>query len=315
MNPYLIYEITARCNSNCLYCYNVWKQKRSYPQEELSLPEIKKLFTKLLAESNFSGITLAGGEPLLHPDILAVAAFLSSKNIKVGLASNGTLPEETTIRQLIDAGVKYFEISLPGIREKTYQMLTGSAQLTKVRRAILKIKKYKAQLTVTTVITKLNLADFDEILELCIAFSVDNLALNRFVPGGTGLKHLADLSLSNEELTAILLRANEQSQKCNFPINITIPVESCVIEHSKYPYLNFGACVCGKIKWVIDPLGNLRICEQNPAIIGNLFQRSFNELRQSSVVKHFQNNNLKSNCHKCDQYKSCGGGCRFLRTS
>lgn len=312
MNPYLIYEITPRCNSNCLYCYNVWKQDQSYPQEELPLSKIKELFDRILTENSLAGVTLAGGEPLLHPDIVEVAAFLKAKKVRVGLATNGSLLDETMTRKLIDAGVDYFEISLPGLEEKTYQTLTQTDYFRAARQAILLAKKYQAKVTVAAIITKLNLADFAEIIGLCAAFSVDSLALNRFVPGGAGLEHLADLAVSAEELAAILLRINGQNRECHFPVNITIPVESCIIEHSKYPYLNFGSCACGRIKWVIDPAGNLRTCEQNPEIIGNLFKSEFKELAQSLIVEKFQRKDLKNDCRECARYQNCGGGCRFL---
>ncbi|MBI5554479.1 MAG: radical SAM protein [Elusimicrobia bacterium] len=314
MNPYFIYEITPRCNSNCLYCYNVWKQDQSYPQEELPLSKIKELFERILAENNLAGVTLAGGEPLLHPDIVKVAAFLKIKKVRVGLATNGSLLDESMTRKLIDAGIDYFEISLPGVEEQTYQALTRTDYFRESRQAILKAKKYKAKVTVATIITKLNLADFNEIIDLCLAFSVDSLALNRFVPGGAGLEHLADLAISAEELAAVLFRLNDQNREYCFPVNITIPVESCVIEHSKYPYLNFGTCACGQIKWVIDPSGNLRTCEQNPEIIGNLFKNEFKDLAQSLTVKEFQSNDLKADCRECARYQNCGGGCRFCRS-
>ncbi len=313
MNPYFIYEITSRCNSNCLYCYNVWKQDQSYLPEELPLSKIRELFERILAENSLAGVTLAGGEPLLHPDIVEVAAFLKSKKVRVGLATNGSLLDETMTRRMIDAGVDYFEISLPGVEEKTYRSLTRTDYFRAARQAILKAKKYKAKVTVAAIITKLNLADFDEMIELCAAFSVDSLALNRFVPGGAGLEHLADLSISAEELAAVLLRINDQNREYRFPVNITIPVESCVMEHSKYPYLNFGTCACGQIKWVIDPVGNLRTCEQNPEIIGNLCKSEFKELAQSLPVKEFQRKDLKTDCRECASYQNCGGGCRFCR--
>lgn len=314
MNPYLIYEITPRCNSNCLYCYNVWKQDQSYPQEEIPLAKIKELFERILAENSLADVTLAGGEPLLHPDIVEVAAFLKAKKVRVGLATNGSLLDETMTIRLIDAGVDYFEISLPGVEEKTYQALTRTYYFREARQAILKTKKHKAKVTVAAIITKLNLTDLNEIIDLCAAFSADSLALNRFVPGGTGLEHRADLAVSAEELAALLRRLNNRNRECHFPVNITIPVESCVIEHSKYPYLNFGTCACGQIKWVIDPTGNLRTCEQNPEIIGNLFKSEFKELAQSLPVKEFQRNNLKADCRECARYHNCGGGCRFLKS-
>ncbi len=310
--PYFVYEITSRCTNDCIYCYNVWKDNGNNSEEELSLLEIKKLFCKLSEEITPAGVTLTGGEPLLHPDILEVASFLAYKNIRVGIATNGILLDEEMTRKLTDSGVSYFEVSLDSIDQKKYSYLTHNHKLKNVKNAILNIKKHDAELTVSFTLTKLNLDDLEETIDYCFAFSADSIALNRFVPGGSGLKNLSQLQLKTEDLKRALSIADKKSKEYNLPINVTIPIESCIIDHKQYPHLNFGVCACAKNKWVIDFSGNLRTCEQNSEVLGSLFDNGFLELAQSKAVKLFRQNNFKNDCNKCEQFSHCGGGCRFL---
>ncbi len=312
-SSYFIYEITPRCNSNCLYCYNVWKEDKDYPQGELAFTQIKELFEKVLTEISPLGITLTGGEPLLHPDIFEVARYFQERNIKLGLATNGILLTDEVTKRLIENGVDYFEISLPGIAEKAYGSLCQSASVKEARKAILNIKKHRAQLNISFVITKLNLAEIEDVIDLSFAFSANSIALNRFVPGGEGLRNTNELEITAEELEGALFIADQKSKEYNLPINVTIPIEDCVIAHQRYLNLNFGSCICGKIKWVIDPLGNLRTCEQNSQILGSLFEKSFSELANLEEVSIFNHANFRAECGNCQQYSNCGGGCRFLR--
>ena len=187
-NPYLIFEVTQQCNCNCLYCYNVWKENEAYPKGELSLDAIKILFKKLLDEIKPNFITLSGGEPLLHPDIFNIVNFLHKLGNRVGIATNGTLLNKDKVSELIKGGVKYFEISLNSTNPKTYSQLSGNNHLERVRQAILFVKKFKIPLTVSFTITKLNYTDIADVIDLCFSFSVDSIALNRFVPGGAGIK-------------------------------------------------------------------------------------------------------------------------------
>lgn len=313
MNPYFIFEITPRCNNDCLYCYNVWKDGEKYPKGELPLSDIKKLFEKLLAEINPSGITLAGGEPMLRSDICEIAAFLKENKINAGIATNGTLLNENNTAQLIENGIKYFELSLPGANSKTYENLSQNGKMEKVRNAILLIKKHRIPLTVSFIITKINFGEIGEIIDLCFAFSADSLALNRFVPGGRGLQNRGKLEITEKELESVLKIADKKSAEYNFPINITIPVEPCIFNRKKYKRLNFGACVCGKYKWVIDPLGNLRTCEQNPEILGNLFENTFKKLSSKKEVGNFLAGYSMEKCEACSEFAFCGGSCRFLK--
>ncbi|MCK5306822.1 MAG: radical SAM protein [Candidatus Omnitrophica bacterium] len=313
IRPYFVYEITPRCTSACKYCYNVWKLPGDYPKGELSLSEIERLFDKVLSEITPNGITLAGGEPLLYPEILKVVSLLSNKGIKVAVATNGILLKRELVQSLAANGVNYFEISMNSIKRETYNYLSQNSRLDEVKNAILEVKKQRAKLSVSIIITKANLADIEKTIDLCFSFSVDVIALNRFVPGGNGLNYLPQLQIIKAELEKVLSMAEEKAKDYNMPINITIPVEPCIIEHKRYPHLNFGTCVCGREKWVIDPLGNLRTCEQNPEILGSLFDNTFYELSNLEAVNLFQRNNLKIDCDDCSQFRKCGGGCRFNR--
>ncbi|MCK5491039.1 MAG: radical SAM protein [Candidatus Pacebacteria bacterium] len=312
-NPYFIYEITPRCNSNCLYCYNIWKENSSYPHGELRIVQIKELFTKLFSEVIPKRITIAGGEPLMYSDLFEVISFLRSQNIMVSIATNGTLLSEGILKKLIASGVDYFEISLVSLNSKTYERLSRNNKLPQAKKAILNIKKYKARLAVSFVINKLNFENIEDVIDFCYASSVDVLALNRFALGGRGLKYKSLLQISNFELKTVLKIANQKSKEYNFPINITIPIENCLINHNEYPFLNFGGCECGRRKWVIDPLGNLRICEQNPHILGSLFKKSFYELSGLDKIHEFKKDNLRDSCNSCKLFDFCRGGCRYTR--
>ncbi|MCK5475816.1 MAG: radical SAM protein [Candidatus Pacebacteria bacterium] len=308
---YFIYEITPRCNNDCLYCYNVWKENSSYLCGELRAVQIKELFTKLFSEVVPKRITIAGGEPLMHTDLFEVISFLRSENIMVSIATNGTLLSEEAIRRLVTSGVDYFEISLVSLNPKTYQRLSQNSKLSQVKKAILSVKKYKVKLTVSFVANKLNLDDLEDVIDFCYVSSVDSLAINRFTEGGRGSKNRSLLAISDSELKEVLKLANYKSKEYNFPINITIPIENCLINHDEYPFLNFGACECGQRKWAIDPLGNLRICEQNPHILGNLLDKSFSQLSNLDDVYKFRKDNLTDDCENCKLFDSCRGGCRY----
>jgi len=300
VRPFFIYEITPRCDHDCIYCYNVWKESPDYPAGELSVPEIKKLFDKILAEITPSGITFAGGEPLLHEGIFEAASYLNAKGIRLGIATNGSLLDDTAVSSLVDRGVSYFEVSLPSAGEKG------------ARRAILSVKKRKAELNVSVVVTGRNRSEIGGIIDIAFAFSADSVSLNRFVPGGRGLSNLRDCSISDSELAEVLSAADRKAAEYGIPINVTVPVEHCMISHDDYPGLNFGTCTCGEDKWVIDPTGNLRTCEQNPEILGNLFRSGFLELAGSAGVVAFRKNRLREGCGTCVKKENCGGGCRIL---
>jgi len=310
---YFIFELTTSCNLNCTYCYNVWKQDQHIRQKHLEINGIKKITANLKNDVFIKGITLAGGEPLLHVSIFDIVSLFRKENIRINLATNGILLSEENILRLIDSGVGQFEISLPSLNKETYQALCEEDFSKIVRKAMLNIKKHNVLLAVTTVLTSKNYQQTYDIIELASVFGADYFVINRFVPGGQGLKNAKELNITADRMEFSLQLADQAAFNHKIPVTIAIPLEHCLFNTKKFKHLLFGSCVCGDYKWVVDPYGNLRCCEQNPVIIGNLLKDSFSFLIQSDIVKVFRDNHLKSECIACNDFQNCGGGCRFCR--
>ena len=63
-------------------------------------------------------------------------------------------------------------------------------------------------------------------------------------------------------------------------------------------------------KFIIDFLGNLRICEQHPLILGNLFEDDFFELIDKQQIRQFRNNILQIHPDGQD-FSKCNLGCKI----
>ena len=65
----VLVELTYRCNLDCFFCYNDLGLKG----EPLSRAQYYRLFDEL-RDLQVLHLTLSGGEPLAHPDFLALGA-------------------------------------------------------------------------------------------------------------------------------------------------------------------------------------------------------------------------------------------------
>lgn len=310
-SPLFVFEITPRCNLACAYCYNVWKTDGELYPRELSLDEIEKLADSIQAAHPVS-VTLTGGEPLLRDDLREIVSMFRKLGILVGIATNGMLLDLDTAESLKEAGVSWFEISVPSVSGEGYMDLTGTDGFEAVKRAMLAVASSGARLTVSHIITSRNSGDAGQVVDLAYAFSAGATALNRFVPGGAGLanRHLLP---TLKQLDSALKSAGDRSlMSPGMAVYAAIPVEDCLLHHSDYPGIKFGSCICGAGKWAISPLGELRVCEQSPHIIGSLLEKPFTELSRSLYVEEFRDSNRSSDCTSCSSRSVCGGGCRFL---
>jgi MoaA/NifB/PqqE/SkfB family radical SAM enzyme len=79
-------ELTYRCNWRCVFCYN----PRHSDLVGLTLAEWTEVLDDLRALGTLS-LTLTGGEPLTHPQFLAIASAASARRFAVRIFTNGTL--------------------------------------------------------------------------------------------------------------------------------------------------------------------------------------------------------------------------------
>lgn len=88
--------ITGRCNLNCRYCY-----ARPFTNRSMDKDRMLQLADELIDMEVFD-ITIAGGEPFLHPDIFELIDRLVSGKTNVGVLSNGACINDSMLSRLTD---------------------------------------------------------------------------------------------------------------------------------------------------------------------------------------------------------------------
>ena len=110
--PVVIWNLLRRCNLTCRHCYSV--STNTHFPGELSTEEIYRVQDDLKA-ARVPVLILSGGEPLLHPDIYAIARRAKSMGFYVALSSNGTLIDASNIAAIAECDFDYVGISLDGL--------------------------------------------------------------------------------------------------------------------------------------------------------------------------------------------------------
>nr|WP_123678045.1 radical SAM protein [Couchioplanes caeruleus] len=77
----VIWDITYACPLRCIHCYS---ESGRRPTRQLGAPDLLRVADALIAMRP-SDIAIAGGEPLVVPDLFAVAERFSRSGISVTL--------------------------------------------------------------------------------------------------------------------------------------------------------------------------------------------------------------------------------------
>ena len=118
-NPIGWVEVTDICNLKCLGCY---RQKISGHK---TLEQLKEEIVFLKRWRKVDNISIAGGEPLMHPQIMDLISFIKQQDIKPIMLTNALKLDKPTLAELKKAGLAGFTIHIdsnqgrPQWRDKT----------------------------------------------------------------------------------------------------------------------------------------------------------------------------------------------------
>ncbi len=117
-----------RCNLACTYCNEYDDYSKPVP-----LDVMKERIAKLAALGT-TIVTISGGEPILHPELDEIIAYIRSKGIITGMITNGYLLTADRIQRLNRAGLDHMQISIDNVMpddvsKKSLKVLDKKLQL------------------------------------------------------------------------------------------------------------------------------------------------------------------------------------------
>jgi MoaA/NifB/PqqE/SkfB family radical SAM enzyme len=185
--PLLIFYPTSRCNSRCVSC-DWW---RSSGEGDLSLEEVSAL-SHSLPGLGTRVVAFSGGEPLLRPDVFAVADLFVEQSLKLELLTSGVL----LARHAREVASRFARVtlSLDATTRDLYEKVRGIDALALVESGIVRLRERAPSIPITARATlhKLNFRELPRIvrrareLGLCgvsfLAADVSSTAFGRVGP-------------------------------------------------------------------------------------------------------------------------------------
>jgi len=292
-------NMTKKCNLRCIQCFSDSGDLRD---EELTTTDIYKLFDEMQKNGTFY-ICLGGGEPFTRNDLFDILNYGKKKQLAISIVSNGLLLTKEIITKLNQFDLDYLWISFEGLKEN-HEKLRGknTFELTLKKLELLK-KYYKGKTALRMSINKYNINECADLVKIAEKYNID---LIRFTPL---------LSFGRAKNQSLVIN---QEQYIKFLKNVkSIKSDSVEIV---YPNMNndnkiwigsngFG-CHCGKEAIWLDELGNMSPCifwgeKYN---IGNIKKDGYMDIWNKILkISEINGNPI---CKKCNNYKSCRGGCR-----
>jgi MoaA/NifB/PqqE/SkfB family radical SAM enzyme len=126
-NPIAWLEITDICNIHCEGCY------RQYITGHKPLDQVKEEILFFKKWRNPDNVSIAGGEPLVHPHILDIVSFISKNGIKPVILTNGMALTPELLLELKKVGLFGFTIHIDSHQSRPKWNRKTESELNQLR--------------------------------------------------------------------------------------------------------------------------------------------------------------------------------------
>ena len=318
---YATWEMTLRCNMNCLHCGS----RAGKPREnELTESECLDIADQLIKLGN-EHITLIGGEIFLVPHWYKVARKFADASIDVNIITNGFNVGERQISELKQSGIKDVGLSIDGMKENHDIIRNRSGSFDSAINTIRKLKSENFNVGVTTTIFDLNFNDLEEMYQLFKSLKISVWQFQIAAPMGRCADNKEYLLNPNKVplITKFIYEKRKLSEAPVLLASDNVGYYDCHDINIRSPRLNepssFNGCVAGLFNIGIDSVGNVKGCESlydEKFIEGNLRKETldtiWNKKGAFSYNRDFKFDMLHGKCKGCDKGYICAGGCRQL---
>src|SRR3989339_1510776 len=134
--PHLVIEVNQKCNISCTACY---KDRCNYTKPT------KQIISEIdfaLQRRDVTVITLAGGEPTLHPDLAEILKHGTSRGLKMQILTNGYELSDKQLQVYKEAGLQELFLHIdsmqnrPGIKSTSSEIELNELRKTLAQRVV-----------------------------------------------------------------------------------------------------------------------------------------------------------------------------------
>ena len=292
-------DITMACNERCIHCY----LPNSIKNKATELPFY--LFCHLIDEFVALGgkdITLSGGEPLLHDDIIQMLLYCHEKGLEINLFSNLTLLNDEHIRILKDINIQLVQVSVYSLKPAIHERITKmQGSLTKAMIAIEHLIREKIPVQIACPVMEQNKDEVPSLMKYAKKHDISLRAGGVILPQFDGNDDFyTSSSLSLEQRKRMICSMMDEDEAYAKELLETRNYSDSLYENPK-AFVKSRICDAGFRQCAVSPTGDVFPCpEWQTYCLGNISETTLIEIWNNSPrINYLRQMNRQSNLRKC----------------
>lgn len=312
--PVVFWEVTDRCNHNCIHCFNYWRTDKEAISHQCERTEeyYLRVANKILEQKPVR-VIFTGGEPLLQFNQLKPTLELFHRNhINISFNTNAALLTDEIAEFFSENRIGMF-ISFPSCKKEEFDKIVDfNGAFEKVMSALEIAKRHYLYFSFNMVISTVNLNSiYDTAKFLKSNFNINNFSVTRVSTPINAIDRFDQYFLSKEQFDTYMNECVRVRRDLNIKISAASPLTPCSItSQDAFELFAFeGGCEAGKTSYVIGSNGKVRACARDCEEYGDFMNDEFDAI-WANMSDWRDSSFIPSECNECEHKSRCRGGCR-----
>ena len=222
-------EMTQRCPNRCIYCSSLSDITKTQYLDFDTICRVVDDAKSLGAKS----VSLSGGEPFLHPEIIKIAEFIHAQGLQCLLYSSGIMLSmegkpvsvNAKILEAIKEYITKLIVNIEAADERLYNNIMGTSfdGFTLMQKTIRNAVALGVTVEAHMVPMKINYQHIPDVVSLCVDLGVSQFSFLRLVAQGRALDNLYQVLLDREEFETAKRLMKEASARQDIKIRLGVP--------------------------------------------------------------------------------------------
>jgi radical SAM protein with 4Fe4S-binding SPASM domain len=241
-------QITERCNLHCAHCF----VSATRHGADMSLEVIRDRVLPRLVAARVERLTLTGGEPFVHAQILEICRAAVDAGLSVGLCTNATCVSDEQITRLAELPRVHVNVSFDGFRAESHGRFRGNPAsfdvTVQTTRRIADVGLLQGLLSTPNALTTVE--DYRELSTFAAAVGAEYVLMNPLSAFGRGVRSRRRLAADEQTMNAILRTARDEAGQdveivpIRFPNTQGAPLAPCIAGDIIYVFTDGAVAVC-----------------------------------------------------------------------
>jgi radical SAM protein with 4Fe4S-binding SPASM domain len=315
--------INRSCNLKCKWCYS----QSASPHDTMPL-STAKISINLMKDLGLTSVTVIGGEPTTHPKLFNIIRQIRDCGMKVILITNGIkLADKNFLKEAIDCGVSFVNISLKGASERSFKLNTDTNLFCDSIKSVRNMVEMGFDHIVSTTVCNNIRNDFYEMIDIVKDTGSTKFNIDVGRPIFLNGKACTEGMWSPRDIAKFFINAHHAMEKSGLLYAFNIPIPFCLFPKS---FINeiidkgiilTGCHLARRRGIVIDPKGRLLTCAHiHDKYIGTIGK---NFVTASDFWHYWNSQEMRKfytmvssyphmKCVDCSYWPNCGAGCKLF---